>query len=98
MMDSNFNFQLPGDDVDLFRELTPSPTSFEPDVGASNSDNFPTILHDIVSNEATDDCIHWLPSGRHFTITDKEKVSLRREQSILFRAIFCSNCIYLDLA
>lgn len=87
MMDSYLNFQLPGDDddIDLFREFTPSPTSFEPDVGGSNSDNFPTILHSIVSNEATDDCIHWLPSGRHFTITDKEKVSFRREQSILFR-------------
>ncbi|KAL7495104.1 hypothetical protein ACHAWT_003619 [Skeletonema menzelii] len=74
MMESNFNIPLP-DDVDLFREFTPSPSSFEPDVGGSNPDSFPTVLHGIVSDESSDDCIHWLPSGTHFAITDKEKFS-----------------------
>ena len=83
MMESNFNISLP-DDVDLFRDFTPSPTSFEPDVGGSNPDSFPTILHGIVSDESSDDCIHWLPSGTHFTITDKEKVSFRREHNLIF--------------
>eukprot|EP00984_Skeletonema_dohrnii_P022878 scaffold11980_cov114-Skeletonema_dohrnii-CCMP3373.AAC.1 len=64
------------DDVDLFSmsrdEFSPSPSSFELDVG-SNPDSFPTVLHSIVSNESSDDCIHWLPCGTHFSISDKEK-------------------------
>eukprot|EP00985_Skeletonema_marinoi_P006204 scaffold2690_cov168-Skeletonema_marinoi.AAC.10 len=66
------------DDVDLFSmsrdEFSPSPSSFELDVG-SNPDSFPTVLHGIVSDESSDDCIHWLPCGTHFSISDKEKFS-----------------------
>lgn len=79
MIESNFNIQLP-DDVDLFSmsrdEFSPSPSSFELDVGSS-PDSFPTVLHGIVSDESSDDCIHWLPCGTHFSISDKEKVSFR---------------------
>jgi hypothetical protein len=79
MIESNFNIQLP-DDVDLFSmsrdEFSPSPSSFELDVG-SNPDSFPTVLHGIVSDESSDDCIHWSPCGTHFSISDKEKVSFR---------------------
>ncbi|KAK1744839.1 hypothetical protein QTG54_004130 [Skeletonema marinoi] len=77
MIESNFNIQLP-DDVDLFSmsrdEFSPSPSSFELDAG-SNPDSFPTVLHGIVSDESSDDCIHWLPCGKHFSISDKEKFS-----------------------
>jgi len=67
------------DDVDLFsmdrEEFSPSPSSFELDLGGSNPDSFPTVLHRITSDESSDDCIHWLPCGTHFAISDKEKFS-----------------------
>lgn len=34
---------------------------------------FPVILHGIVSDPETDHCIHWLPNGNLFTISDKKK-------------------------
>ena len=86
MIESNFNIQLP-DDVDLFSmsrdEFSPSPSSFELDVGSS-PDSFPTVLHGIVSDESSDDCIHWLPCGKHFSISDKEKVSFDMDMFKLF--------------
>ena len=95
MMESNFNIPLP-DDVDLFREFTPSPSSFEPDVGGSNPDSFPTVLHGIVSDESSDDCIHWLPSGTHFAITDKEKVSFQRHYKLISLASVLT-CILFEI-
>ncbi len=78
MTETNVNILLP-DGVDLLSmnrdDESPSPSSFELDLGGSNPDSFPTVLHRIVSNESSDDCIHWLPCGKHFAISDKEKVS-----------------------
>ncbi|KAL7462689.1 hypothetical protein ACHAXS_003061 [Conticribra weissflogii] len=34
---------------------------------------FPILLHEIVSDPETDDCIHWLPCGTRFIIPDKQK-------------------------
>lgn len=34
---------------------------------------FPILLHDIVSDPSTDDCIHWLSCGTRFMISDKKK-------------------------
>jgi hypothetical protein len=34
---------------------------------------FPVILHGIVCDPETDNCIHWLPNGNLFTISDKKK-------------------------
>jgi hypothetical protein len=77
MIESNCNIQLSEDD-DLFLlsrdEFSPSPSSLELDLGGSNPDSFPAVLHGIVSDESSNDCIHWLPCGTHFTISDKEKV------------------------
>jgi hypothetical protein len=81
MITSNCNIQLPDEDDDLFLmsrdEFSPSPSSHELDLGGSNPDSFPAVLHGIVSDESNNDCIHWLPSGTHFTISDKEKVRFR---------------------
>ncbi|KAL7465879.1 hypothetical protein ACHAXS_006184 [Conticribra weissflogii] len=35
--------------------------------------DFPALLHRIVSDPNTDHCIHWLPGGTHFFISDKKK-------------------------
>lgn len=85
MSETNVNILLHGVDVDLFsmsmnrEENSASPSSSELDLGGSNHDSFPTVLHRIVSDESSDDCIHWLPCGTHFVIFDKEKVSFRYE-------------------
>ena len=42
--------------------------------GGSNPDPFPAVLHTIVSDESTDDCICWCPCGKRFQITDRKKV------------------------
>ncbi|KAL7546484.1 hypothetical protein ACHAWF_009823 [Thalassiosira exigua] len=34
---------------------------------------FPVLLHEIVSDPTTDDCIHWMPCGTRFMISDKKK-------------------------
>ncbi len=34
---------------------------------------FPILLHEIVTDPATDDCIHWLTCGTRFMISDKKK-------------------------
>mmetsp|Transcript_12080 Transcript_12080/g.20937 ORF Transcript_12080/g.20937 Transcript_12080/m.20937 type:complete len:629 (-) Transcript_12080:304-2190(-) len=34
---------------------------------------FPILLHEIVSDPSTDDCIHWLACGTRFMISDKKK-------------------------
>ena len=34
---------------------------------------FPILLHEIVSDPDTDDCIHWLQDGHRFMITNKQK-------------------------
>lgn len=34
---------------------------------------FPILLHEIVSDPETDNCIHWLPCGTRFIIPDKQK-------------------------
>ncbi|KAL3791597.1 hypothetical protein HJC23_012187 [Cyclotella cryptica] len=39
----------------------------------SEKSAFPFILHDVVCDPATDDCIHWLPDGKLFLICDKKK-------------------------
>jgi hypothetical protein len=38
----------------------------------SNQMNFPVLLHEIVSNEEFDHCVHWLPCGTLFVISDKD--------------------------
>ena len=35
--------------------------------------SFPLLLHNVVSDAATDDCIHWLSCGARFIISDKKK-------------------------
>eukprot|EP00986_Skeletonema_menzelii_P001561 scaffold409_cov143-Skeletonema_menzelii.AAC.10 len=35
--------------------------------------SFPLLLHNVVSDAATDDCIHWLSCGSRFIISDKKK-------------------------
>lgn len=85
MIESEYNSEelLPDDD-DLFllnldsgNAPSPSPSFGDQDPqleGGTNPDSFPTVLHDIVSDESTDDCICWLPCGRRFKITDRKKV------------------------
>ncbi|KAL3793394.1 hypothetical protein ACHAW5_000262 [Stephanodiscus triporus] len=34
---------------------------------------FPILLHEIVTDPSTDDCIHWLQCGTRFMISDKKK-------------------------
>lgn len=41
--------------------------------GEGRNADFPVLLHEIVSNPDTDDCVHWLPCGTHFFISDKRK-------------------------
>lgn len=93
MTETNLNIMLP-DGVDLLSmnrdDESPSPSSFELDLSGSNPDSFPTVLHRIVSNESSDDCIHWLPCGTHFAISDKEKVSFRYEHLCHFLFLFLS--------
>lgn len=50
-------------------------TKTPPQSRASEGDktDFPVLLHKIVSDPATDYCIHWLPCGTHFYISDKSK-------------------------
>lgn len=36
---------------------------------------FPLVLHSIVSDEATNTAIHWLPCGKRFVVADKEEFS-----------------------
>jgi hypothetical protein len=36
---------------------------------------FPLLLHSIVSDEATNTAIHWLPCGKQFVVADKEEFS-----------------------
>ena len=36
---------------------------------------FPVLLYSIVSDEATDNAIHWLPCGKRFVVADKEEFS-----------------------
>lgn len=36
---------------------------------------FPILLYSIVSDEATDHAIHWLPCGKRFVVSDKEEFS-----------------------
>lgn len=43
-------------------------------IGPSNKP-FPLLLHSIVSDEATDKAIHWLPCGKRFVVSDKEEFS-----------------------
>jgi hypothetical protein len=35
--------------------------------------SFPLLLHNVVTDPATDDCIHWLSCGTRFIISDKKK-------------------------
>ncbi len=35
--------------------------------------SFPLLLHNVVTDTATDDCIHWLSCGTRFIISDKKK-------------------------
>mmetsp|Transcript_8827 Transcript_8827/g.13667 ORF Transcript_8827/g.13667 Transcript_8827/m.13667 type:complete len:501 (+) Transcript_8827:103-1605(+) len=35
--------------------------------------SFPLLLHNVVTDSATDDCIHWLSCGTRFIISDKKK-------------------------
>ena len=37
--------------------------------------SFPLMLHNVISDPATDDCIHWLSCGTRFIISDKKKFS-----------------------
>ncbi|KAL7549642.1 hypothetical protein ACHAWF_012908 [Thalassiosira exigua] len=43
------------------------------DVPEADKTAFPILLHGIVSDKSTDDCIHWLPCGTRFVISDKKK-------------------------
>lgn len=85
MMESEYNCEelLPDDD-DLFLlnldsgdapSASPSFGGEDSQLeGGSNPDPFPTVLHTIVSDESTDDCICWCPCGKRFQITDRKKV------------------------
>lgn len=63
------------------RALTPQIIQLQQDVkstddnsdGTSEKSAFPFILHEVVDDSATDDCIHWLPDGKLFLICDKKK-------------------------
>eukprot|EP00956_Cyclotella_meneghiniana_P037234 scaffold135711_cov77-Cyclotella_meneghiniana.AAC.6 len=48
-------------------------TGFDSDEDANPKIPFPVILHALVSNPETDHCIHWLPDGNLFSISDKKK-------------------------
>ncbi|KAL7543330.1 hypothetical protein ACHAWF_007369 [Thalassiosira exigua] len=39
------------------------------------SGSFPIVLHAIVSDESSNNCIHWLPCGKRFVISDKDEFS-----------------------
>lgn len=111
MIESEYNSEelLPDDD-DLFLlnldsgdAPSPSPSFGGQDPQLSNPDSFPTVLHDIVSDESTDDCICWLPCGTRFQITDKKKVRFYlHEQIMLFLFITSKvfsqdSCYFLSL-
>ena len=93
MIESEYNSEelLPDDDdlflLNLDSGDAPSPSpSFDPQLeGSSNPDSFPTVLHDIVSDESTDDCICWLPCGTQFHITDRKKVRFYCSEQIFLR-------------
>ena len=77
MIESEYNSEelLPDDDDLFLLNLDSGDADQDPQhEGSSNPDSFPTVLHDIVSDESTDDCICWLPCGRRFQITDRKKV------------------------
>jgi hypothetical protein len=64
-------------DATASRAMGSSPNASDGSAGAeqmadgSGSSNFPVLLHEIVSNDDYE-CIHWLPCGTLFTISDKE--------------------------
>ena len=106
MIESEYNSEelLPDDD-DLFLlnldsgdAPSPSPPQLE---GGPNPDSFPTVLHDIVSDESTDDCICWLPCGTRFQITDKKKVRFYLHEQIMFlfitSKVFSQDSCFLSL-
>ena len=41
--------------------------------GEADKTSFPLLLHNVVTDPATDDCIHWLTCGTRFIISDKKK-------------------------
>jgi hypothetical protein len=43
------------------------------DEEGSNKIAFPILLHEIVCDPSTDDCVRWLPNGNLFIISDKKK-------------------------
>ena len=89
MIESEYNSELLPDDDDLFllnlySGDAPSPSPSFGGQDPPNPDSFPTVLHDIVSDESTDDCICWLPCGTRFQITDKKKVRFYLHEQIMF--------------
>ncbi|KAL7528224.1 hypothetical protein ACHAWF_002484, partial [Thalassiosira exigua] len=57
----------------LAESSSSSDESEEDEVPKADKTTFPILLHAIVSDESTDDCIHWLPCGARFVISDKTK-------------------------
>ena len=54
----------------------PSSSASEEDAAAAKPTNiltFPVLLHAVISDKASDDCIHWLPCGTRFIVSDKVK-------------------------
>lgn len=43
--------------------------------GEDSAKSFPFVLHSIISDEHSDDAIHWLPCGTRFVIVDKDEFS-----------------------
>lgn len=59
---------------------TTNATKISPSKGSKHQTDdekelFPKLLHRIVSDPKTDDCIHWLPCGTRFIISNKDKFS-----------------------
>ncbi len=54
----------------------------------NNKFAFPILLHEVVSNPQTNFCIHWLPCGTRFMISDKKIFA----ENVL--PLFCGNAKY----
>jgi hypothetical protein len=58
--------------------------------GPSEKVAFPIILHDVVSDPSTDDCIHWLPCGELFLICNKKKFAKKLLSKFPGNGVFTS--------
>ncbi|KAL7466781.1 hypothetical protein ACHAXS_007065 [Conticribra weissflogii] len=75
-MSSDRNTEQPPpstDSANAIKDSDGNQATQRPRAAEGDKTDFPVLLHKIVSDPATDYCIHWLPCGTHFYISDKSK-------------------------